>query len=159
MNWDAIISLSEIIGVIAIISSLIYVAAQIRQNTLIARATIIHDTNTVAMRIPELIAQDAELAIIYRKGISGQSLDGADLERFIALVEMHVIWLEDVDSQFDADLYFKDDDLDNVLDSMSYELMNMFSTPEVRKWWHQEAKQNYIKGFVSKMDKYIGTNY
>ncbi|WNC72362.1 hypothetical protein RGQ13_19930 [Thalassotalea psychrophila] len=158
MNWNAIIALSEVVGVIAIISSLIYVAAQIRQNTLIARATIIHSTNTAATRIPELIAQDAELAIIYRKGISGQSLDGVDLERFIALVEMYVIWLEDVDSQFDADLYFNDDDLDGVIDAMSYELMNWFSTPEVRKWWHQEAKQNYVPGFAIKMDKYIETD-
>ena len=158
MNWDAIIAFSEVIGVIAIIATLIYVAAQIRQNTSIARATIIHATNTEAMRIPELIAQDAELAIIYRKGMSGQSLDGADLERYIALVEMYVMWLEDVESQFEANLYFRADDLDDAIDQMSDELKNMFSTQEIRRWWHQEAKQNYIKRFVRKMDEYIDTN-
>ena len=38
MNWEAISAVSEIIGAIAVVVSLIYVAAQIRQNTKIMRA-------------------------------------------------------------------------------------------------------------------------
>ncbi len=106
VNWDAVLAITEVVGVVAVIASIIYVAVQIRQNTSIARATIVHETNTSAMRVPELIAQDAELADIYRKGLDGESLQGADLVRFTALVEIYLTWLEDVDSQYMSNLYF-----------------------------------------------------
>ncbi len=37
MNWDAISAVSEIVGAVAVVISLIYVAAQIRQNTKMMR--------------------------------------------------------------------------------------------------------------------------
>ena len=39
MNWEAISAVSEIVGAVAVVISLIYVAAQIRQNTKMIRAT------------------------------------------------------------------------------------------------------------------------
>ena len=39
MNWDAISAVSEIIGAVAVVVSLIYVATQIRQSTQMARST------------------------------------------------------------------------------------------------------------------------
>jgi hypothetical protein len=39
MNWEAISAVSEIVGAVAVVISLIYVAAQIRQNTKMMRAT------------------------------------------------------------------------------------------------------------------------
>lgn len=38
MNWEAVSAISEIIGAIAVVVSLIYVAAQIRQNTKMMRS-------------------------------------------------------------------------------------------------------------------------
>ena len=38
MNWEAISAVSEIVGAIAVVVSLIYVAAQIRQNTKMMRS-------------------------------------------------------------------------------------------------------------------------
>ncbi len=38
MNWEAISAISEIVGAIAVVISLIYVAAQIRQNTKMMRS-------------------------------------------------------------------------------------------------------------------------
>ena len=39
MNWDAISALGEIIGAVAVVISLVYIAAQIRQNTQMMRST------------------------------------------------------------------------------------------------------------------------
>ena len=60
MNWDAVIAVAEIIGVMAVIASLIYVAMQIRQNTAIARANIVHETSVFFSRFYELLASDAQ---------------------------------------------------------------------------------------------------
>ncbi len=46
MNWEAASAIAEILGVIAVIGSLIYVGRQVNQNTQIARANIVHETNT-----------------------------------------------------------------------------------------------------------------
>lgn len=156
VNWDAVLAITEVVGVVAVIASIIYVAVQIRQNTSIARATIVHETNTSAMRVPELIAQDAELADIYRKGLDGESLQGADLVRFTALVEIYLTWLEDVDSQYMSNLYFDEDDDEDLVDYMSRDFGPMFSTPEVRKWWHEYAKSKYRPSFVRKVERHVG---
>ena len=39
MNWEAVSAISEIIGAIAVVISLVYVATQIRQNTKLMRST------------------------------------------------------------------------------------------------------------------------
>ncbi len=155
MNWDGVIAISEVIGVIAIFASLIYVAVQIRQNNSIARATMIHQTNTVSTRTAELVASDPELADIYSRGFSGESLTGVDLVRFLALVEMYLAWVEDVDSQFEAGLYFQEEEIGDMVDHMSSEIVSFFSTPEVREWWH-DNKHMYAPSFARKLDKHIG---
>ena len=71
ISWDAVIAIAEIGGVFAIIASLIYVAAQIRQNTDIARATIVHETSVSFSRFHELLAADAELTDREGRGING----------------------------------------------------------------------------------------
>jgi len=155
MNWDAINAVAEVLGVIAVIASLVYVGLQIRQNTEIARANIVHETSTAAIRIHELIAQDSTLADIYRKGTNGISLEGTDLERFIALVHIYVTWLEDVDSQYVSGLYFDEDDDEDLVDYMSRDFSGLFSTPEVRSWWHEGGKLAYRPSFIEKMDKHV----
>jgi len=74
MNWDAVIALTEIAGVIAVIASIIYVGVQIKQNTAIARATIVHETSVFYSRFYEVLAADADLTDIYRRGIQGEEL-------------------------------------------------------------------------------------
>ena len=102
MNWEAAGAIAEILGVIAVIGSLIYVGRQINQNTQIARANIVHETATLSNQVFQLIAQDSELADIFGRGTTGVSLNGVDLQRFTALVTMYMTWLEDIDSQSTA---------------------------------------------------------
>jgi hypothetical protein len=155
MNWEAISAIAEVVGVVAVIASLIYVGLQINQNTKIARANIVHETNATFLRIHELIAQDSTLADIYRRGTTGTSLEGAELERFMALVSIYMTWLEDVDSQYASGLYFDEDDDEDLVDYMSRDFRRYFSTPEVRKWWREIGKLEYRPSFVQKMDKHI----
>jgi hypothetical protein len=155
MNLEMILAVSEVIGAVAIIASLIYVAAQIRQSTTIARATIIHATNSDAMRFQELIAQNAELAAIYEKGTTGISLAGTELVRFLALVDMSLLWLEDIDSQHKEGLYFQDESLEDVVDKLAVEVLPFFSTPEVREWWRTTQSQTYFPDFAERIDRHL----
>ena len=75
------------------------------------------------------------------------------------LVEMSLVWLEDVDSQAESDLFFQDEELKERVKFLSRDLAPFFSTPEVRQWWHDEAKRNYRPSFAKKIDKYIDPLY
>ena len=88
MNWDAIIGIAEVIGVIAIVVSLMYVAAQIRQNSEIARATIVHDTSASFMNFHQMLASDGDLAGVYYRGTNSEELSEVEKVRFHAILEM-----------------------------------------------------------------------
>ena len=73
MNWDAIVAIVEVIGLLAIVASLVYLAIQVRQNstlisqnTFVARSLMVHETSVFYARFFELIAESSELASIYR---------------------------------------------------------------------------------------------
>ena len=155
MNWEAASAIAEVFGVIAVIGSLIYVGRQINQNTQIARANIVHETNSLSNQMYQLIAQDAELADIFDRGTTGVSLEGAELQRFTALVTIYMTWLEDIDSQDSADLYFEHQFGDNMIEYMSQEFLCFFSTPEVRHWWHKVGKIAYHPDFKRKIDCHV----
>jgi hypothetical protein len=139
INWDAIIAIAEIVGVVAIIASLIYVAAQIRQNTAIARATIVHETSVSFSRFHELLAADAELTDIYVRGIDGDDLSIVESRRFESLIEITMAYLEDVDHQYKSDLYFdEEDDIDLIL-YVAPTYRRFFSSPLFRDWWRDVA--------------------
>jgi hypothetical protein len=40
MNWDAIAALAEVLGALAVLASLVYLATQIRQNTQMVKSSI-----------------------------------------------------------------------------------------------------------------------
>ena len=43
MNWNVVVAVSEVVGAVAVIVTLIYLAAQIKQNTQMVRSEITKD--------------------------------------------------------------------------------------------------------------------
>jgi hypothetical protein len=157
MNWDAVGAISEIVGVVAIIASLIYVAVQIRQNTDIARATIVHETSVSFSRFHELLAADAELADIYIRGVRGEDLTEIETRRFISLIEITMAYLEDVDHQYKSDLYFdEEDDIDLIL-YVAPTYREFFCSPLFRKWWKDVAPDSITPSMYVKMSEILAS--
>jgi len=90
MNWEAIGAIAEAVGTVAVLVSLIYVAAQIRQNTKQASRNL--EANQLAAfernvesgnRIRELLILHPDLAQLLLSGFkSYKALDGPDRFRF-----------------------------------------------------------------------------
>ena len=157
MNWDAVGAISEIVGVVAIIASLIYVAIQIRQSTDIARATIVHETSVSFSRFHELLAADAELADIYLRGVKGEDLTEIDTRRFNSLIEITMAYLDDVDHQYKSDLYFdEDDDIDLIL-YIAPTYRKFFCSPLFRKWWKDVAPDSTTPSMYFKMSEIMAS--
>ncbi len=88
MNWAGVAAVADILAAIGVVASLVYVARQIHQNsTLIsqnselAKAERLHETNVSYTNPYALIAQDKELAQIYRRGKNGEALEADEYER------------------------------------------------------------------------------
>ena len=94
MNWDAIAAVAELLGALGVIASLVYLATQIRQNTRSAREAAWHSVVSDLQQFRSLIAQDPEVARIYREGLRDlKSLNDDDRWRFGALMQsLYSVW-------------------------------------------------------------------
>lgn len=153
MNWNAIIAVAEIIGVIAIIASLIYVAIQIRQNTSIARAGMVHDTSVAWGNYHQMLATDAELSGMYIRGVSGESLNPVEVLRFQSIVELYLTLLEDSDHQYKSDLYFDEEDDEDLIEYMAPMFKELFNSHIARRWWAEYGYESTTPSMHEKMSR------
>ena len=166
MDWDAVSAMAEVIGVLVVIASLIYIAIQIRQNSALlrqnselARAAMVHETNVAAAQLHVLIAQSDEVASIFQRGKAGDHLNDTDTVRFIALVEVYLTWLEDVDSQYKAGLYFDEEDDTDLVEYMAPEFSKMLRPHIVREWWAAGARFQYAPSFMEKIERIMSADW
>ena len=155
MHWDAIIAVAEIIGVIAIIASLIYVGVQVRQSTEFARAGIVNDTSTSWANASALLASDAELADIFVRGIENKSLTPVEALRLESLLDIYMANLENIEHQYRAGLYFDDDDDEDIVDYLAPLYKALLLSEVGRNWWENTAPISHTPHYYRKMNRII----
>jgi len=79
MNWEAVTAVAEIMGVLAVIISILYLAAQVRQSAADVRANIIHSLHSHEIELTSKPSVDTILASAVEKSHTGQRL--SDEER------------------------------------------------------------------------------
>jgi hypothetical protein len=73
MNWEALGAIGEIVGAVAVVVTLGYLAVQIRQNTRSLRAAAVQEVVRSANEWSSLQVRDAKLSVIFAKGINDYS--------------------------------------------------------------------------------------
>lgn len=68
MNWEAVGAVGEILGAVAVVITLVYLAMQVRQNTKAVQAAAIDSANTHVSDIRMEIFSDADVTSLYRRG-------------------------------------------------------------------------------------------
>lgn len=160
MNWEAIVAIVEVVGLLAVVLSLVYLAIQVRQNsqlinqnTFVARSAMVHETSVFYARFFELIADNSELANIFRRGIDSDELDPDEITRFEALLEVYFTSLEDMDHQYKSNLYFEEDDDEDLVLYMAPAFRDMLSCTHGADWWDRMAKARCTPSFYDKIQK------
>jgi hypothetical protein len=160
MNWEAVVAIVEMVGLLAIVASLVYVAIQVRQNSeiinqnsTVARSAIVHETSVSYSRFFELIAENADLASIYRRGINDQALDPDEVTRYSALLEIYFANLEDADHQYQSDLYFDEEDETDLCEFMAPVFRPMLDSSYGTGWWNNTAADTCTPTFYEKIQK------
>ena len=83
MNWDAVGALSELVGAVAVVATLIYLSKQIRQNTLTNQNAALQTISSQYADWLARIIDSDDVARIYRIGLSeAEKLNDEERIRF-----------------------------------------------------------------------------
>ncbi len=83
LNWEAIAAVGQLVGALAVLITLIYLAVQIRQNTAAVATATYESTMTGFNDINVVVASHPELASLLDRGCQGQdSLSAEEVVQF-----------------------------------------------------------------------------
>ena len=99
VNWDAIGALAELVGGVAVVITLFFLAFQIRHNSKAIAAQLTHDFIESSNQIRSSIYTDAELTRIWVRGSEGGDLDLEEYERFEQMARSWFFLLVDLHRQ------------------------------------------------------------
>ncbi|MGR8946696.1 MAG: hypothetical protein ACU84Q_01525 [Gammaproteobacteria bacterium] len=149
MNWEAIIGFAEIVGAIAVVVSLWYVAIQIRQNTAATRYQTTQNLIAANSDANYMFANNGELAAIAMKGCyEPESMSDEERFRFST-------WFFSYYNQFDFAYHqYLNGQIDEAMwEKMAYEMpLYVSSLPGVNEWWARDKKR-LSKEFVAYMEQ------
>lgn len=86
MNWDALGAIGEIVGAIAVVVTLLYVARQIHQANAQTQAQARYSFVEAYGHMNTSISGDKAVASVFRRGIKGLDLDEDEYIQFFALI-------------------------------------------------------------------------
>ena len=83
MNWEGISAISQMVGSIAVVFSVLYLAMQVHRSTRVAKLAAQDSAATALRDVTKPFAENAELARIWRLGLENlQALSAEDQARF-----------------------------------------------------------------------------
>jgi len=154
MNWEAMGAIGEVVGAIGVMTSLLYLALQIRGDAKAKRASAVHDQTDAYRDFLKTMATDGELAAIYMRGINDfNSVEGADLVRFGSALGF-------LFRVFDESFYqWSEGNLEtHVWHGFEAPISDMLAYPGVREWWSTRSHwySTKFQAFVSAKENEIG---
>ena len=131
MNWDAAGAIGEIVGALAVVISVIYLAVQIRRQTDQSRLAASRELATNWIESLNQLVESESFAELYlRASADYQSLPNTDRVRIMA----H--WgqiMRIIEQQY---LHVKEGNIDPVFfDSSDQALVEWLRSPGVQQWW------------------------
>jgi hypothetical protein len=143
MNWEAIGALGQVLGSIAVVATLLYIAREVRQNGRSLSISALRDTTAQWNHWSEMIATSTDLAEIVSKGNkSYDDLSESESLRYGAYVQS---FFDNVDSYRSLAVdYGMDKDL-NLLASI---VSRRIRIPGFKAWWAANTG-DYADNFVS----------
>ena len=147
MNWQAIGSLAELTAAVAVIGSIVYLSAQIRQAARATRSAAMDSWVADQHKLLSEMIRDPEFLALFRRGLASfQSMNKNEQTRFHLWMTAHVINAQQVflrlrDGTFDA----------RFADPMLQFNASLLRTPGGEQWWEQ-TRMLWSPEFVSHLE-------
>ena len=141
-------SIGELVGAIATVGTLLYLAIQIRANTKAARGSTLQSTVQFSANWVESLYRDPELALVFDRGReNSDSLSEAEHARFFYIMIGLVRMAQNVHYQFDQGLMSKD-----IWDGYCESILRLLEQPGSRQWWEENAAR-FSSSFRTFLDR------
>ena len=148
MNWDAVGAIGEMIGALAVVVSVIYLAFQIRDNTRASVVSVVQDAINAYSEQESLVASTPDLAhIILRGRASFSNLSPEEGLRFDSYYSVTFQVFEGWYTGSDRAVSLPKEQVE-VTETI---LRNHLRHPGVREWW-EKAREEFPKGFAAWVD-------
>lgn len=149
MSLEDLGNIGELVSALAVVATLVYLAAQIRQNTRVVRSSTDQAATDAHAGYLSLLASNPELTSLYRRGASREPLDEDETLRFGFLLH-HVF------AQVQASYFHH---RHGVISSEQWQNVQRvtslwLSAPGVWDWWQRE-KRILRDDFVEYVDSEI----
>ena len=154
MNWEAIAAIAEVVGALAVLITLGYLAIQTRDNVKIMRSRAIWDAQVSFVEVNELLADNGVVAdVLYKVLSEPDSLNDREtyqLHRFLRG------WFQRMEAQFA--LYKV-----GILDREIWELrlgyaQGMLTISPIKEWWAIDKNNSmFTRDFIESIDDYSQT--
>lgn len=155
MTLEELAYISQIIGVVAVFASLIFVGVQIRQNTLATRAASHNAVSDSLNEINRMFAENADLTRIWIAGAANrQALTPEERWRFDSTMRAYLHVCETMFIQ--AGLGTGDK---SVLQAEEEGIRRTLAAPGVREWWTENPYgfcaefRTYVARLVASVEK------
>jgi len=150
MNVSELANYAEVIGGVAVLISLIYVAIQIRQNTAVVRTSNYADLSFKVSEFNQLIAENGELADIYIRGIDSYAdLSAIEQTRFNMTISR---LMQAIQAMFHLR---QRGYIDSRLAQTNFDSVALFlAAPGLQEWW-QDNRQWWEAEFQHFVDEMI----
>ena len=155
MNWDAISAISQLIGSIAVVFSVLYLAIQVHRSTRVAKVAA-QDAAAAAVRdVTNTFMENADMARIWRTGLENlDSLSAEEQARFFHAAHQFLKALETIHYHHANDL------MDEQLWLGWQELLRHYiASPGMAHYWNfrnalfSERFRKYIAGLEKPEDR------
>ena len=148
MNWEAIGAIGEVIGGVAVIVSLLYLAIQIRQNSRMLKATALSATTEAYLSFNMLLGSDPEAARVFQVGLEDfASLTEAEQRQFLNLLRACFVSYQHVYHQYENGLLD-----DEMWEQFLRASTHLLAIPHIAVWW-EDRKSAYTPQFVQSLER------
>ena len=160
MNWEAVGAIGEIVGAVAVLWTLYYLAAQIRmQNRQLeksndhARAQTSVHINDQALSVFDVLMRDKDFVRTYSKGMNNRPLDEQEAIQFSSFITRFFGLCESNVTASKAQVSFEGDYELEFLYGNAY-LHKLINTEEGSRWFEEDAPAIFSKEFLDNVSKF-----
>ena len=139
MSWEALGALGEVIGAVAVVFTLAFLAVQIRhgsrsidQNNALAESEAVTRSVDLMTRFRIALVSDEKVADVWHRGTYEGDLEGLDLLRFRQLA---MSWFEIMSAIYMQNLKNGRDDAVETI--VSVQARNIYRSPGLRAVWEE----------------------
>ncbi len=157
MNWEAIGAIGELVGGLAVVLTLVYIAFQVRQsskqidqNTRALEASTYYAAGEGFNKWWALVIQDEAVASLWQRGVAGEALDSTDKLRFNLMAMMLFTTLENSFHQLQLGSMGR-----NTLELAKPQWKRFLISPGGSTWWKRQGRGTFTPEFVEAIEALI----